>query len=58
MNNISKYILFIIIFLILLSIYLDEHQHQDIIRSKLEAKGLPTPAFANITELKNILNNY
>lgn len=58
MNNISKTLLLISIFIILFCIITDKPENQDKIRSELTSKGLPTPAFASMKQLQNILKNY
>jgi hypothetical protein len=58
MNNISKTLLLISIFIILFCIFTDKPENQDKIRSELASKGLPTPAFASMKQLQNILKNY
>lgn len=58
MNDISKTLLFISIIISLFILFTDREENSDKIRSKLESRGLPTPAFATNSELKNILKNY
>ena len=54
----NKALLSICIIILLFCIFTDKPENQDKIRSELTAKGLPTPAFASMSELKNILKNY
>lgn len=60
MNLTSRILILIAIFLLFFALLYDYRktpENQDSIRYELAAKGLPTPAFAGIEELKKILKN-
>jgi len=58
MHSVSLFLIISAIIMIIIAVILDyshSNNNQDSIRSQLVSKGLPTPAFATLEELKKIL---
>lgn len=58
MNHLSRILILCATILIIFAViwdYFKNSDNQDSIRDELAKKGLPTPAFANMEELKKIL---
>lgn len=58
MKKVSKIFLFLGILMLISIFFFENNNDEDTIRSKLEKKGLPTPAFADSEKLKSILKKY
>lgn len=55
MNSVSRFLIVAAILFLFLALCYKPNTNQDSIRAELAAKGLPTPAFANAEQLRNIL---